>query len=68
MGSSARIGASRAVLVARLLAAWEKVPDNVSFGTLLGKALHMPTLIPESDEELAQLIERYVLLNAPSRS
>jgi hypothetical protein len=65
MGSSARLDARRAVLMDRLMRAWEKTPSE-TLGVFLFKALG-PMFSTMSDDELIQAVERYVLLEAPSK-
>lgn len=73
MGSTLKNDTSKALFLERVAKSWDKVP-NMSFGELLTFAIahHIMTvelpsieiLAKYSNKELAEVIERYVLLHA----
>lgn len=71
--SSIRFDPAKAVLLQRLLKAWEKRPE-LSLGQLLAGGvmvaapdrLALAHLLRIGDTELAEAVERFVLLDAPA--
>lgn len=69
MGSTIRNDTSKALFLERIAKAWDKVP-NLSFGELISKAMEEDTgwldtpMSDYSNKQIAEAIERYVLLKA----
>lgn len=65
--STAKFDAHRAILLERLLKAWDKLPLDVAFGEMLVEALEAQNMVlgvlrTVDDKRLAEIVEHYVLL------
>jgi hypothetical protein len=61
-GSKSTQDVVRAVFLGRILKAWEKAP-SLTFGALIVESLAQVTALDRvTDNELAEAVERYVLL------